>query len=260
MIPPRVRTSTAKAPSTPVVPKAPLQTARAPPPKRSTGAVAQEVAADPELAANTSAEPTAWRNRAPQASPPVPRVSLRAASALPRAASPNIPKARPAPRARSSSPTLKERGDDVGFGNSTLDPEIAGAELEEVPPPQPEGLVRSPQGAAPGASDADQAAQAKAKALGAQQPVTPPKGPPAKRPPSDLGPPLPLPSGAGVPADQSLPYKAPPNVVKYKGPPHGAFVRGIRSRSSQIARPHRSKPKPLSLVHPQHRARNSYHS
>ena len=90
--------------------------------------------------------------------------------------------------------------------------------------------------------------------------VTPPKSLPAKRPPSSLGPPPPLSPGQGAPTDSRFPKKAPPNVVKYKGPPHGGFVRGIRSRSPQGDRPHRSKPKPLSLVHPQHRAHNSYHS
>ena len=37
--------------------------------------------------------------------------------------------------------------------------------------------------------------------------------------------------GPGAPTDARFPKKAPPNVVKYKGPPHGASVRGIRSRS-----------------------------
>ena len=176
---PRVRTSTAKgagnvvpprppakAAGSVVPPRPPLHIARAPPPKRTSAAPAPEAAAEPDLAANTVSEPTAWK------------VSLRAASALPRAATPDTPKARPAPRARSSSPAWEDRGDEIGFGDNRLDPEIAGAELDEVPPPQPEGLVRDAQGAAPGASDAEQAAQAGAKALGAQQPVTPPKSPP----------------------------------------------------------------------------------
>ena len=139
-----------------------------------------------------------------------------------------------------------------GFGENRLDPEIAGAELDEVPPPQPEGLVRDGQGAAPGASDAEQAAPAKAKALGAQQPETPPetppKGLPVKRPAASLGPPPP----------PLVERKAPPTSQGYKGPPHDAFVRGIRSRSPQGDRAPRSKPKPLTLVHPQHRARNSF--
>ena len=251
---PRVRTSTAKPAGIVVPPRAPLHIPRAPPPKRASPASAPEAAAEPDLAANTVNEPTAWRAAAPKASTPAPRVSLRAASALPRAATPNIPKARPAQRARSSSPAWEERGEDIGFGENRLDPEIAGAELDEVPPPQPEGLVRDAQGAAPGASDAEQAAPAKAKALGAQQPVTPPKSLPenlpVKRPPASLGPPPP-----------PVVRKAPPAEPEqgYKGPPHGAFVRGIRSRSPQGDRPQRAKPKPLTLVHPQHRARNSFH-
>ena len=173
---PRVRTSTARPAGIVVPPRAPLHIARAPPPKRASPASAPEAAAEPDLAASTVNEPTAWRATAPKASTPTPRVSLRAASALPRAATPNIPKARPAQRARSSSPAWEERGEDIGFGENRLDPEIAGAELDEVPPPQPEGLVRDAQGAAPGASDAEQAAPAKAKALGAQQPGNSTKG------------------------------------------------------------------------------------
>ena len=73
------------------------------------------------------------------------------------------------------------------------------------------------------------------------------------------GPPPPLPVDPNPPTDPRFPRKAPPNLVKYKGPPHGAFVRGIRSRSPQGDRPARNKPKPLTLVHPQRRARNSYH-
>ena len=246
----RVRTSTAK-PSAPVVvpPRPALHIPRAPPPKRASVASAPEAAAEPDLAADTISEPPAWRSAPAESGAPAPRVSLRAASALPRAAAPVAPNLRPAQRARSSSPVWEDRGEEVGFGENRLDPEIAGAELEEVPPPQPAGLVRADQGAAPGAPSADQAAQEKAKALGVQQPVTPPKGLPVKRPPTSLGPPPPLP----------VERKAPPTSQGYKGPPHGAFVRGIRSRSPQGDRPPRSKPKPLTLVHPQHRARNSFH-
>ena len=243
VVPPR---PPAKAAGSVVPPRPPLHIARAPPPKRASAAPAPEAAAEPDLAANTVSEPTAWKAAAPKPGTAAPRVSLRAASALPRAATPDTPKARPAPRARSSSPAWEDRGDEIGFGDNRLDPEIAGAELDEVPPPQPEGLVRDAQGAAPGASDAEQA--------GAQQPVTPPKSPPGalpvKRPPASLGPPPP-----------PIVRKAPPSEPRqgYKGPPHGAFVRGIRSRSPQGDRPPRNKPKPLTLVHPQHRARNSYH-
>ena len=110
---PRVRTSTARPAGIVVPPRAPLHIARAPPPKRASPASAPEAAAEPDLAANTVNEPTAWRAAAPKASTPTPRVSLRAASALPRAATPNIPKARPAQRARSSSPAWEETGERV---------------------------------------------------------------------------------------------------------------------------------------------------
>ena len=151
---PRVRTSTAKgagnvvpprqpakAAGSVVPPRPPLHISRAPPPKRTSAAPAPEAAAEPDLAANTVSEPTAWKAAAP--------------------------KPGPAPRARSSSPAWEDRGDER-FGDNRLDPETAGAELDKVPPPQPEGLVRDAQGAAPGASDAEGAAQAGAKALGAQ--------------------------------------------------------------------------------------------
>ena len=179
---PRVRTSTARPAGIVVPPRAPLHIARAPPPKKASPASAPEAAAEPDLAASTVNEPTAWRAAA-----------------------------------------WEERGEDIGFGENRLESEIAGAELDEVPPPQPEGLVRDAQGAAPGASDAEQAAPAKAKALGVQQPETPPetppKGLPVKRPPTSLGPPPP----------PLVERKAPPTNQGYKGPPHGAFVRPFLS-------------------------------
>ena len=71
---PRVRTSTAKgagnvvpprppakAAGSVVPPRPPLHIARAPPPKRTSAAPAPEAAAEPDLAANTVSEPTAWK-------------------------------------------------------------------------------------------------------------------------------------------------------------------------------------------------------
>ena len=177
--PPRIVISKGDRPRAALVPPAaPLRIARAPPGKAPQAKAAQAEATAPELgpaasAPKAAASSAAWQSAA--TAPVQPPLRIRSASVVP--PQPLAPPASPPNRrARSSSPVgFEERGSDIGIGlaapdeGEVEDPENteprAAADLIEPPPPV--GLVRpAPKGAAAGAP-------------GAQQPVTPPKGPPA---------------------------------------------------------------------------------